>query len=173
MSSIWIRVLLVWITVLSLSAGVSANRDEFKLIGQAKLKWLMLDIYESSVYSKTGNFSPKSTEILFTIRYLRGFSSDQIIRQTYKEWVHLGIATDYINEWSDGLKKIFPDVDKDDELSLLVKESGEHEFFFNDLPVGSVNDNEFAFAFLDIWFSESTSRPKLRMKLLHNSESDK
>ena len=152
-----------------ISAVSHAATDDYNLIGTAKLKLLVINVYESSLYSKTQNYAPKSTDTMFSITYLRSFSSAQIVKQTKKEWMHLGFDEDRIESWLTRLNDIFPDVNKKDEISLEVEPSGAHQFYFNSEPIGSVDDKEFAFAFLDIWFSENTSRPKLRKRLLKNA----
>ena len=69
------------------------------------------------------------------------------------------------------MQTIWPDINEGDELIIYVNKAGQ-SIFYSDISdvstqeLGVIKDEEFGPAFLDIWLSEKTSEPELRVKLL-------
>ena len=64
------------------------------------------------------------------------------------------------------MKQIFPDVvDGDCITGLNLAQSGAR-YYYNDKPIGEIQDREFAKAFFGIWLDPRTAEPALRKKLL-------
>ncbi len=158
------------------------------LVGSAKFSVLFWDIYQSSLYTSSGSFfgieylnkgdtankvnqtqpNDNKTEqlpLLFEIEYLRDITQQDLISRTLEQWQHLNIdETDY-NRFLPTLKSIWPDIKAGDSLALLVNDDSSH-FYFNDDYIGTITQANFGPLFLAIWLSPDTSQPKLRKKLL-------
>ena len=64
------------------------------------------------------------------------------------------------------MTKIFPDIKQGDALIGVSVPGKEARFYNREKLIATVPDPEFAKAFFDIWLSEKSSEPKLRLKLL-------
>jgi hypothetical protein len=61
---------------------------------------------------------------------------------------------------------MWPDVKKGDKIAFDVDDLGVSRFYYNGTWVGSLEDPDFAPAFIAIWLSPKTSRPAHRKGLL-------
>ena len=71
-----------------------------------------------------------------------------------------------LKRWGDQMTKIFPDIKSGDTLIGLSIPGKEARFYNREKLIATVPDPEFAKAFFDIWLSEKSSEPQLRLKLL-------
>ena len=101
-------------------SGVSmANPlDDLKIVGEAKLKVLFWDVYNSSFYSKTGEYQAEQFPQALKINYLRDIDAEDLIERTQDEWEKLGIKQITFSQWIPLLTNIFPDIKKGDTLLL-------------------------------------------------------
>jgi hypothetical protein len=137
-----------------------------KKVGEAKLKVLFWDVYNSSLYSQTGEYQSETFPQALKISYLRDIDAEDLIERTQDEWQKLGIKPAIYNPWIPLLTKIFPDIKKGDTLLLSVHENQHSEFFFNGKTIGKITDLTFGTSFLRIWLDENCSYPKVRNKLI-------
>ena len=92
--------------------------DDLKKVGEAKLKVLFWDVYNSSLYSKTGEYKAEQFPQAIKINYLRDFDAEDLIERTQDEWEKLGIKQVTFSQWIPLLTNIFPDIKKGDTLLL-------------------------------------------------------
>ena len=153
-------------------SGVSmANPlDDLKKVGEAKLKVLFWDVYNSSLYSKTGEYQAEQFPQALKINYLRDIDAEDLIERTQDEWEKLGIKQVTFSQWIPLLTNIFPDIKKGDTLLLRVSENQQSEFFFNGKTIGKITDQTFGKSFLRIWLDEKCSYPKVRNKLIGSNK---
>ena len=153
-------------------SGVSmANPlDDLKIVGEAKLKVLFWDVYNSSLYSKTGEYQVEQFPQALNINYLRDIDAEDLIERTQDEWEKLGIKQVTFSQWIPLLTNIFPDIKKGDTLLLSVSENQQSEFFFNGKTIGKITDQTFGKSFLRIWLDENSSYPKVRNKLIGSNK---
>ena len=153
-------------------SGVSmANPlDDLKKVGEAKLKVLFWDVYNSSLYSKTGEYQAEQFPQALKINYLRDIDAEDLIERTQDEWEKLGIKQVTFSQWIPLLTNIFPDIKKGDTLLLSVSENQQSEFFFNGKTIGKITDQTFGKNFLRIWLDENCSYPKVRNKLIGSNK---
>ena len=140
--------------------------NKLKKVGEAKLEILFWDIYTSELFSPSGRYQKDILPIALKIKYLRNIAAKDLIAKTLEEWLKLGISEDQAKPWLAQLQQLWPNIQKSDELTLLVKEDRSSEFFFNGQSLGQLPDNEFGSSFLRIWLDENCSYPKLRKKLI-------
>lgn len=154
------------ILLLICASSAMATGDSLQLVGEARLKLLLWSVYDSRLYSKTGNYKPEQRPLRFEIEYLRNIQASDLVLQTELEWEHQGVDHPRRAQWLDTLLKIWPDVTEDDVLTLHLDEQGQSMFYSNDKLLGQIEDPDFGVHFLDIWLSPATSRPGLRKELL-------
>lgn len=140
--------------------------DELKKVGEAKLKLLFWDVYNSSLYSKTGEYQAEQFPQMLKIDYLRDINAKDLIKRTQDEWEKLGIKKEVFKPWIPLLRDIFPNIKKGNTLMLSVGENNQSEFFFNDKTIGKITDPSFGVSFLRIWVDKDCSFPNVRDKLI-------
>jgi hypothetical protein len=139
---------------------------ELKKVGEAKLKVLFWDVYNSSLYSQTGEYRAEQFPQALKISYLRDIDAEDLIKRTQDEWEKLGIKQALFSQWIPLLTRIFPDIKKGDTLLLKVDKNLQSEFFFNGKTIGIITDQTFGNSFLRIWLDKNCSYPKVRNKLI-------
>ena len=139
---------------------------ELKKVGEAKLKVLFWDVYNSSLYSQTGKYQAEQFPQALKINYLRDIDAEDLIKRSQDEWEKLGIKQTTFSQWIPLLTNILPDIKKGDTLLLRVNENLQSEFFFNGKAIGTITDQSFGISFLRIWLDKNCSYPKVRNKLI-------
>ena len=135
-------------------------------VGKAKLKYLFWDIYNATLYTKEKEFSFDKPFVL-SLEYLRDLKGEEIAKRSITEIKEQGYRdVDKMDEWLIQLKEIIPDIKKGDVIKGISNADKETTFYFNDKPIGKIKDPEFTEKFFNIWLSEKTSQPKMRLKLL-------
>jgi hypothetical protein len=158
--------LTVLYTLTFTGVAMASPLSELKKVGEAKLKVLFWDVYNSSLYSRTGQYQADTFPLALKINYLRDIDAKDLIEKTQDEWEKLGIEKAKFSSWVPLLRDIFPDIKKGDTLLLNVNENQQSEFFFNGQTIGKITDQTFGKSFLSIWLDEKSSYPKVRNKLI-------
>ena len=140
--------------------------SELNKVGEAKLQVLFWDVYNSSLYSQTGQYQAERFPQALKIDYLRNIDANDLIEKTQDEWEKLGIEKVKFTPWIPLLTDIFPDIKKGDSLLLSVDKNLQSEFFFNGKKIGEITDQTFGKTFLRIWLDENCRYPKVRNKLI-------
>lgn len=150
--------------------SVSANPvQDLDKVGSAKLRVLLWNIYESALYTPSGDFEGIEPGLALEIEYKRNISKKSFIDYTREEWQKQSLYKDESELWLANLREIFPSVRKGDRLVLKVANSLTSEFYFNNEFIGEINNANFTNEFLAIWLSEQSSYPDLRNQLVGNS----
>ena len=157
--------------LLAFALSASATTLGLQKCGEAKLTVLFWDIYESSLYTPTGQYHPDIRPLRLEIKYLRQIKADDLIEQTAKEWQAQGLHDSRHGAWLETLGTLWPDVRKHDVLALSITEDGSAAFTFNGEPLGVIEDPDFGSAFAGIWLSPTTTRPELRAALIGEANS--
>ena len=139
---------------------------DLKKVGEAKLKVLFWDVYNSTLYNQSGVYQEEQFPQALEINYLRDIDAQDLVERTQDEWQRLGIKQETYQQWLPLLSSIFPDIKKGDTLLLHVDETHQSEFFFNGQTIGNITDPHFGKSFLRIWLDENSSYPKVRNKLI-------
>jgi hypothetical protein len=136
-------------------------------VGSAVFSVLFWDIYKSTLYTKTGSYDNKKPQepLLFEIEYLKDITSEELIKRTIEQWDHLEKVESQYSPFIPKLRIIWPDISSGDKLTLL-NQNGRSMFYFNDIKIGIIEQDEFSELFLDIWLSPKTSQKSLRAKLI-------
>ena len=139
--------------------------DDWPMVGQARLKVLFWNIYDSALYTPSGRWQGEGPYQL-SLHYLRDIPVHQLIEQTDKAWREQGRAHPRQAEWLAQLTDIWPDITEGDNLVLSVAVSGHSGFWFNGEYIGAIQDEAFGPLFGGIWLDADTPQPALRSQLI-------
>ena len=134
--------------------------------GSAVMRFFGLKVYDVRLWTQMKPFTyadPFVVELVYDIS-LKG---KDIADRSVKEMRAQGIGDEMkLKRWGEEMARIFPDIKQGDTLIGVSLPGKEARFYNRDKLIATVPDPEFAKAFFDIWLSEKTSEPKLRVKLL-------
>jgi hypothetical protein len=145
---------------------VLAQSTELALVGEARLKFLFWPVYDSRLYSENGSYRDTQRPVRLEIQYLRDIEAQALVEQTGNAWQQQRIPAQQQQLWLQALSELWPDVSKNDVLTLHIDEQNKSTFYRNGELLGSIDDVYFGQSFLNIWLSPDTSRPRLRQNLL-------
>jgi len=139
------------------------------LVGRSELRVAFFKVFDSALYTKSGEWTNPKHSFRFLLTYRRNISGRFLANQTAKEWDHLGLMDARRAAWEAQVLEMWPDVSKGDKITFDVDERGISRFYYNGTWVGAIEDPDFAPAFIAIWLSPETSRPAHRDGLLAGS----
>ncbi|MDG1506310.1 MAG: chalcone isomerase family protein [Luminiphilus sp.] len=139
------------------------------LVGRSELKVAFFKVFDSALYTMSGEWTNPKHSFRFLLTYRRNISGRFLANQTAKEWDHLGLSDARRTAWEAQVLEMWPDVSKGDKIAFDVDERGISRFYYNGTWVGAIEDPDFAPAFIAIWLSPETSRPAHRDGLLADS----
>ncbi len=150
----------------SLPAALLLDVPALKPLGEGRLRWFGLHVYDSSLWVPA---APWSFERPFAldIRYAMNIKGRELSVASIKEMKGIGFTDpEKLRRWEAAMDRVFPDIKPGDRLVGVHVPGKEARFYSNEKLLGLVNDPEFSRAFFGIWLDEKTSEPKLRAKLL-------
>lgn len=159
-----------------LPASVREAGHDLRPVGQGRLTWLGLGIYEASLWTGDGRFDgfDDGQPVALALWYERRFTRQQLIEITAGEWERLELAPAAARTaWSRELDRIWNDVARGDNLTAVVVPGKETLFFDGRGLLGRVKDPDFGPAFLRIWLDSRTAIQDLRAQLLGEQGSDR
>ena len=134
--------------------------------GEAAMRFLGLKVYDVRLWTQMKAFShadPFAIELVYDMT----LNGKDIAERSVKEMRAQGVSDEAkLRRWGEEMAKIFPDIKKGDALIGVSLPGKEARFYNREKLIATVPDPEFAKAFFDIWVSEKSSEPKLRLKLL-------
>jgi hypothetical protein len=134
--------------------------------GEAVLRVIGLKVYEVRLWTQMKPFThaePFAVELVYDMT----FKGKDIADRSVKEMRAQGFNDEAkLRRWGEEMTRIFPDIKKGDSLIGVSVPGKEARFYDREKLIATVPDAEFARAFFDIWLSEKSSEPKLRLKLL-------
>ena len=152
-------------TVLPASNHLSLATDVWPLVGEARLKVLIWEVYDSALFTPSGRWQGTAPYRL-SLRYLRDIPAAKLVEETEKAWQEQGRSHPRLNEWLVLLAALWPDITKGDNLVFGLNTSGDSAFWFNGTLIGSIDDRDFGPLFGGIWLDPDTPRPGLRAQLI-------
>jgi hypothetical protein len=160
------------ILVSSISWTGQAQQEDFqspKLIGEGTLKVLMWEVYDLRLYTDGIPFSWQN-KFMLEFDYSRELKKESVIDASLKEFKLQPNVTDKdIEAWEVYLEQAIQSVQKGTKASIMWVPEGQIVFDYEGSPPSTIENEDFARAFLNIWLGEKTSRPKLRSQLLGDS----
>ena len=147
------------------SGGLALATDVWPLVGEARLKVFIWEVYDSALFTPSGRWQGDAPYQL-SLHYLRDIPAAKLIEETEKAWREQGRNHPKQNEWLALLDGLWPDITEGDKLVFGLNAAGESAFWFNGSPIGSIDDRDFGRLFGGIWLDPDTPRPKLRAQLI-------
>ncbi|MCF6441277.1 chalcone isomerase family protein [Pseudoalteromonas luteoviolacea] len=163
------------LAMLLLVSGMAVSQDNNGLdltkgmtqVGQtARMTYLFWDVYDISLYSPSGSYNSLAPFVL-QLTYLRDLDGEEIAKRSLEEMQKQGFDDEALGaKWLLQMKQIFPDVTENYSLYGVRDENGVTRFYDSEKLLGEISDQNFTKWFFDIWLSEKTTEPKMRLKLL-------
>lgn len=144
------------------------TRDQAGLAvrGEATMRFFGLKVYDVRLWTQMKAFTyadPFAVELVYDMN----LNGKDIAERSVKEMRLQGCDDEAkLKRWGEEMAKIFPDIKKGDALIGVSIPGKEARFYSREKLIAAVPDPEFSKAFFDIWLSEKSSEPKLRLKLL-------
>jgi hypothetical protein len=168
--------LLAWALVLPVahaltpSAAVRNTLPAARLAGQGDMRWLGIPLYAAQLWTTAPaqtahnlHQAPFALELRYAVR----ISGTTLAESSTQEITRLGWGDAQARQrWHEAMQRVFPDVTRGDRLTGLHVPGQGAQFFFNDRPVGRIDDPVFSQAFFAIWLDPRTQAPQLRQALL-------
>ena len=136
----------------------------FKSVGRATYKFLLLDIYYATLISETGHYP--SDKFALILRYNRDFTKKSVVKETVEQ---LQKQKKYSESELIALKqllnKTFRTIQKHDQF-IAIKLLDKGIFYFKNEKVLETNDMDFLDLFFNIWLRENSQDPDFTKSLL-------
>lgn len=139
------------------SAGLVLNK-----YGSGEFRRFGFLIYEAVLWAAT---DPGKPPIALQLTYKRAIPARKIVDASVQQMRDLGADENSLSYWAAAMSAIFPDVSPGDQITGIYR-SDSAKFFYNNRPIGQIDDPEFARLFFGIWLDPRTSEPGLRNQLL-------
>jgi hypothetical protein len=149
----------------ALSKELSLATDVWPLVGQARLKVLVWEVYDSALFTPSGRWQGDAPYQL-SLHYLRDIPAAKLVEETEKAWREQRRSHPKQNEWLALLGDLWPDISQGDNLVFGLNAAGDSTFWFNGSSIGGINDRDFGKLFGGIWLDPDTPRPELRAQLI-------
>ena len=140
------------------------NFTTFKLVGEAKYTYFLLDIYDAKLISETGNIEKNKFALILI--YNRDISKENVVEETIKQ-IHLQkqMNKQQIKELDTLLNKTFREIKINDSF-VGIKNKDTAVFYFNKEKVLETHDIEFIDLFFNIWLRKDSQNPDFTRTLL-------
>ena len=165
------KLLAMLILIPSLSCTSEVEQEVFqspKLIGEGTLKVLMWEVYDLRLYTDGTAFSWQD-KFMLEFDYSRELKKESVIDASLKEFkLQPNVSDNDIKAWEMYLEQVIQPVQKGTKASVMWVPEGQIVFNYEGSSPSTIENENFARAFLNIWLGEKTSRPKLRSQLLGN-----
>jgi len=140
--------------------------SEMKLIGQGTLKVLFFEVYNVRLLADSKAFSWKN-KFQLEFEYKREVKKESVIESSIKEMRRQSNVLDKdINQWQEYLEISIKPVQEGSQATVSWNPNGQITFHYQSSEPTTIEDENFARAFLNIWLGEETFQPKLRSQLL-------
>lgn len=150
---------LIILSILFCSQTVSAT---WQKISSADYIWGPFKIYTISLFSETGKYVPELRPLMLTLQYEKPVDGRDFAISLARSWSSLGITLPEQDKVVDRLRKILPDIKKDDSLSYIALPDRGY-FVLNDIVIPEEFNKDFNDAVLAVWLDP---RVEIGRKLL-------
>lgn len=165
-AAMFLLILTLPLAAQTLPAPLQRDAPELARLGNAKLTWFGLHIYDIALHATNAAYTSNCTAAI-TIRYNVSIKRHRLVETTLKEWRRMGLGNDTQHAaWTNRLETIWPDVKADESLTAFRAANGPTRFYLGDKPVGEVADPAFGPAFFAIWLGPGCQYPRIRDDLL-------
>ena len=136
------------------------------LIGEGTLKVFIWEVYDVRLFAELKPIS-RANELILEFDHKRELSKDKVIKASIKEMKRQnGINHNEVDDWQEFLERGMQSVQNGTKAAVYWSSKGRITFYYEGSEPVTINNEEFANAFVDIWLGEQTSQPELRRLLL-------
>ena len=151
--------------------AVAAHVPDAVLVGEGRLKVMFWELLEARLYAPGGRYRPDAPFAL-SLSCLRSLDGHKVVAASIEEMARQGGRVPArLARWRAALGGILVDLDAGTEITGVRDARGRTLFYRDGEPAGRIDDPAFTRAFFDIWLGESTSRPRLRDRLVRGTAS--
>ena len=165
------KILLILVFIFTSSLASDLQKEEFvspTIIGEGTLKVFFLEIYDLSLIADSPTFSWQNKFKLDFI-YTRNLKKESVIESSIKELRRQSsVSESNIESWQGYLEQSIKPAQEGTHATVLWNPEGHITFHYENSDPTTIEDKDFARAFLNIWLGEETSQPKLRNQILGN-----
>jgi hypothetical protein len=137
-----------------------------KVVGEARLKFMFLKIYDAKLSAANGLWNADSPFAL-SLTYLRDFAGEEIASRSVDEMRNIGYDDEVLlAKWYEQMRAVFPNIKEGENITGVMDENKNTHFYHKGALIGSIDDKIFTQSFFGIWLHEKTSEPKMRKQLL-------
>jgi hypothetical protein len=137
-----------------------------KVVGEARLKFMFLKIYDAKLSAANGLWNADSPFAL-SLTYLRDFAGEEIASRSVDEMRNIGYDDEVLlAKWYEQMRAVFPNIKEGENITGVMDENKNTHFYHEVALIGSIDDKTFTQSFFGIWLNEKTSEPKMRKQLL-------
>ena len=146
-------------------SGYERNQNLI-LIGEGSLKVFLWPVYDVRLLSDDKKFS-WDNDLVLEFDYLRALKKNAVVEASVKEMRRQkGVTEKQLSKWQTYLERGIQPVQKATKASLYWTAEGRITFYYDGAKTVTIEDADFARAFLNIWLGPETSEPELRRTLL-------
>lgn len=131
--------------------------------------WGPFKIYNISLFSETGDYSDKTRPLMLALKYAKPVDGRDFAISLARSWSNLGITLKDQDEVVDRLRKILPNIKKDDVLSYIALEDKGY-FVLNDTVIPEEFNKEFSDAVVSVWLDP---RVEIGRRLLKKKQQER
>ncbi len=164
------RLSILCLVLFLITASKADPFSNLEPVGTATLRVIFWALYDSTLFTPNGNYQGVEPGLTLQIDYRRKISRKDLINRTRDEWEKMDLYQQDSEQWINLLAEIWPDVQKGDQLAVQVTDSLGSNFYLNGEPAGTIQDSQFTHDFLAIFLSEKSSYPRLRNRLVGQSD---
>ena len=165
------NILLIILLSLNTSFASEMQKEAFSsptIIGEGTLKVFFMEIYDLRLIADSPTFSWQNKFKLDFI-YTRDLKKDSVIKSSIKELRRQSsVSESDIESWQGYLEQSIRPVQEGTHATVLWNPEGLITFHYENSDPTTIEDEDFARAFLNIWLGEETSQPELQSEILGN-----
>ena len=165
------NILLIILLSLNTSFASEMQKEAFSsptIIGEGTLKVFFMEIYDLRLIADSPTFSWQNKFKLDFI-YTRDLKKDSVIKSSIKELRRQSSVSERdIESWQGYLEQSIRPVQEGTHATVLWEPEGQITFLYENSDPTTIEDEDFARAFLNIWLGEETSQPELQSEILGN-----
>jgi len=146
-------------------AGWQADVPNARRLGQGKMTWFGMRLYDAALWSAAPAFDPK-VPFALVLTYARDIERARLVSSTVDELKRQGADQASLDIWTPYLDRAFVDVREGDTMTGVSLPGRGVRFYANGRLTASIDDPRFAERFFAIWLARDTREPDLRRSLM-------
>ena len=165
------KILFTLLFIVTSSVASDMPKEEFSspsIIGEGTLEVFFMEIYDLRLVADSPTFSWQN-KFKLDFFYTRDLKKDSVIKSSIKELRRQSsVSKSDIELWQGYLEQSIKPAQVGTHATVIWNPEGRITFHYENNDPTTIEDEDFARAFLNIWLGEETSQPKLRNQLLGN-----